>query len=59
MDKYIPYRNESRVAEISRKLSKGGHIYFFHESDLILGSVTNSLVVNTALERLVLVINMK
>ena len=44
---------------MSRKLRKGSPNYLFHDSDLILGSVTNSLVADTDLEKLVSAINVK
>ena len=44
---------------MSRKRSKGGPPDLFHNSDLILGLVTNALVVDTALERLVSAVNVK
>ena len=44
---------------MSRKQSKSGPVDFFHRRDLILESVTDSLVVDTALERLVLSIYVK
>ena len=41
------YRDEAWVAEMSRKRSKGGPDYFFHDIHLILGSKTDSLVTDT------------
>ena len=59
MGRNTPYRDNACVAEMSRKCSKGGPTDVFHESDLILGSVTDSLVEGTTLERLFSAINEK
>ena len=59
MDRKIPYRDESCVVEMSRKLSKVSLTDFFHDGYLILRSVTNSMVAYTALEGLVSSINVK
>ena len=59
MYRNMPYRDKSCVAEISRKLRKVNLTDFFQDSDLILGSVTNSMVAYTALEGLVSAINVK
>ena len=58
-ERKMPYRDDAFVAEMSRKCSKGGMVDVFHESDIILGSVTKSIVVDTALVRLVSAINVK
>ena len=42
-----------------RKHSKGSQSYIFHESDLILVSITDSLVADTALEQIISAINVK
>ena len=55
----MPYGEKACVAEMSKKRNKGGMTDFFHESDFVLGSVTESLVADTALERLVTAINVK
>ena len=55
----MPYWEKSCVAEMSRKQSKVNPTDFFHDSHLILGLVTESLVADTALERLVTAINVK
>ena len=47
------------VTEMSRKQRKGGPTNFFYKSDLILGSVTISMLADTVLEWLVSVINAK
>ena len=49
----MPYGDKACVVEISRKGSKGGPIDVFHESDHILGLLTNSLLEDTEIERLV------
>ena len=59
MDRNMIYGDEACVAKFSRKQSKGGPTDVFHEGDLILGSVTESLVSDTALEWLVSAINGK
>ena len=55
----MPYRNESCVLEMSRNQSKGNPSEIFHKSNLIVGSITNSLLADTALERLISAINVK
>ena len=57
MDRKMPYGDEACVAEMYRKSSKGSPIDVFHKSDLILGSVTDSVVADKALEWLVSAIN--
>ena len=59
MDRNMLYRYKSCVAEMSRKQSKGGPSEIFHKSNLILVSITNSLVEDTALELLIPSINVK
>ena len=59
INRNMPYRDKSFVAEMSRKRSKGGTTAFFHKSDLILGLVTNAPVADTSLERLVSAVNVK
>ena len=59
MDRNTPYRDEACVVEMSRKWSKGCLTDLLHESDLILELVTDSLVADTALYRLVSAINVK
>ena len=59
MDRNMPYGENAYVKKMSRKQSKGGPVDLSHDSDLILGLVTDSLVGDTALERLVLEINAK
>ena len=49
----MTYGDKAYTAEMSKKQSKGCPIDFFRDSDLILGSVTDSLVVDTVLEWLV------
>ena len=49
----MPYGGKSCVAEISRKRSKGGLGEIFHDSKLILDSITDSLVADTSLEQLI------
>ena len=44
---------------MSRKLRKGGPSVIFHERNLISGLITDSLVADTDLERLISAINMK
>ena len=55
----MPYRNESCVLEMSRNQSKGNPSEIFHKSNLIVGSITNSLLADTALERLISAIHVK
>ena len=55
----MPYGDESCVAEIYRKRRKSGLSDIFHESYLILGSITDSLVADTVLEQLIPAINVK
>ena len=55
----MPYGDKACVSEMSRRQSKGGLSEIFHKSDLISGSITNSLVADTALERLISSINVK
>ena len=59
IDRNIPNGVKACVAEMSRECSKGGPTDFFHKSDLILGSVIDSLVAYRAMEWLVLSVNMK
>ena len=59
MDKNMLYGDKACVVEMYRKWIKGGPTDVFHEGDLILGSVTESLVSDTALEWLVSAINGK
>ena len=58
-DRKIPYRDKACVAGISRKRIKGGLSEILHNRDLILGFINDSLVVDTALERLISEINVK
>ena len=53
------YREKSCVSEMSRKRSKDSMSDIFHESDLILGLMTESLVVDTVTEKLISEINVK
>ena len=53
MDRNMSYGEEACVAEMTSKRRKGGLTDVFHKSDLILVSVTDSLVAYTLLERLV------
>ena len=55
----MPYGEKACVYEMSRRQSKGGPSEIFHKSDFILESITNSLVEDTALERLISAINVK
>ena len=59
MDRKTAYRDKSCVAEMYRKQSKGSSSENFLESDLILGLILDSLVVNTDLEHLISAINVK
>ena len=44
---------------MSRKQSKGGPSEIFYNTNLILGSISNSLLADKVLERLISVINVK
>ena len=59
MDRNITYGDEACLAEMSRKKRKDVPTDVFHKSDLILGLVTDSLLLDIALEWLVSAINMK
>ena len=59
MDKNMPHGDKLCVAEIYRNRSKGSPSEIIHESDLILVSITNSLVADTTLGLLILAINME
>ena len=59
MDRNIPYGDKACVFKMSRKQSKSGSSEIFYKSDLILGSIDNSLVADTALKQLFLAINAK
>ena len=59
MDRNMLYRGKSCVAKMYRKQSKGGLSEILHKSYLILGSINNSLVEDTALELLISSINVK
>ena len=50
MDRKMPYGDESCVAEMSRNWSKGGPSDILHNSNLILESITDSLVSDAVLE---------
>ena len=55
----MPNGDESCVAEMSRKRRKVGPSEIFHKSDLVLGLITDSLVADTFLERLISAVNVK
>ena len=55
----MPNGDESCVAEMSRKRIKVGPSEIFHKSDLVLGLITDSLVADTFLERLISAVNVK
>ena len=59
IDRNMPYVDKTFVAEMYRKRSKGILTYIFHAINLILGLITDSLVEDTALEQLILAINVK
>ena len=59
MDINIPYKDKACVLEMSRKQSEGNPSEIFHKSYLILGSINNSLVEDTALELLISAISVK
>ena len=59
MNRNIPYGEKACVSEISGKQSKGGPSEIFHKINLILVSITNSLVEDTSLELLISAINVK
>ena len=59
MDRNIPYGDKACVFKMSRKQSKSGSSEIFYKSDLILGSIDNSLVADTALEQLFSSVNVK
>ena len=59
MDRNIPYGDKACVFKMSRKQSKSGSSEIFYKSDLILGSIPNSMVVDTALDQLISAINVK
>ena len=50
MFRNMPYRDKSCVAKMYRNQIKGGPSEIFHKINLILVSITNSLVEDTALE---------
>ena len=54
MDRNILYGDKACVVKISRNRSKGSPSDIFHESDLILGLITDALVGYTGLEQLIL-----
>ena len=58
-DRNIPYRDKACVAEMSKKRIKGGSSEILHNRDPILGLINDSLVADTALERLISSINVK
>ena len=58
-DRNIPYRDKACVAEMSKKRVKGGSSEILHNRDPILGLINDSLVADTALERLISSINVK
>ena len=59
MERNMPYGDKACVSEMYRRQSKGGLSEISHKIDLILGSITNSLVADTELERLISAINVK
>ena len=59
MDRNMPYREKACISEMSRKQSKGGPSEIFYNTNLILGSISNSLLADKVLERLISVINVK
>ena len=59
MFRNMPYRDKSCVAKMYRNQIKGGPSEIFHKRNLILGSITDSLVSNAALGILISAINVK
>ena len=59
MNRNIPYRDGACVAGMSGKRSKGSLSDIFHKGNLILVSITDSLVEDIALEQLIKSINVK
>ena len=59
MEINMPYGDKACVSEMYRRQSKGGLSEISHKIDLILGSITNSLLADIALEQLISAIHVK
>ena len=59
MDRTMTCRDKACVSEFSRKQIKGDSSEILHQSNLILGSITNSMMSDTTMERLVSEISVK